>query len=256
MLLAETPAHTLLPTQALTREVRALQGPSNGNHANVAKLRQTVGSFIVRQIDADPAISNCDLQKQLNRAFEKTEGDCGGPGESYSMAPRVFARPDGPNRRVFVVTYTWFGFYAKHGSETILESYVWENDRGTHLGAGIVPDAFSGYLTHSQEVCWFNDPDRLWVLVAGQVGGASGQVLGATAGIFEVGAKETKQIWTTPPGIGNLAAYVPQYSQRWEIEYADTKRFYAQLPQSVFLDVYQIDYGKRAFRRLIHQPLY
>ncbi|MEO8658030.1 MAG: hypothetical protein ABI693_06145 [Bryobacteraceae bacterium] len=122
-------------------------------------------------------------------------------------------------------------------------------------GTGIVPGVFGGYFTHSQEVGWFNDPERYWILVAGQVGGASGQVLGGTAAVYEIGPEETKQIWTAPPGIGNLAAYVPAYSQRWEIEYTNSKRFYAQLPQSMFLDVYQIDYGKHSFRRLIHQPL-
>ena len=68
-------------------------------------------------------------------------------------------------RRLFAVTYGWFGFYGKDGSQTIIESHVWERDRSVHLASGIVPSMFNGFLTNSAEVCWFADADQHWVLV-------------------------------------------------------------------------------------------
>jgi len=262
---AETPDRKLLSITGLTRELSALQGPSSAGLRNdprvlgarVAKVRKTVGEFIVRQIEAYPAISNCDLQRQLTRSFGIWEDDCGGTSEPFSGVPRVLSGVWGSKsmRRIFVVTYAWFGFHGKGGSETFLESYVWERDRGVHRGAGMVATAFSGYLTQTEEVCWYPDPDRFWVLVSGMVGGASGRVLGGTAAVYEVGPDKITQLWSAQPGIGNVAAHAHRASVRWEIEYADVKRTYADLPHATLLDIYQIDYAKHTFRRLVHQPL-
>jgi hypothetical protein len=264
-LAAEKPEsdHTLLSTAALTREIHSLQGPREWGpkekepsalKSRVARMRYHIGTFVTRQIEAYPSISECALQKQLASAFE-IEDDCSGPPERE--APRVFAQSWGPKstRRVFVLTYLWFGFYGKGGSETILESYVWERDHGVHRGAGMVPAALSGLLTQAEDVSWFPNPDRTWVLISGTVGGGSGRVLGGSAAVFEIGPEQTKTIWTAPPSIGNLRAYTPPWSLRWEIEYADVKRFYEGLPNAELLDIYQIDYPTQTFRRLVHQPL-
>jgi len=191
-----------------------------------------------------PSIPECALQKQLASAFE-IEDDCSGPPERE--APRVFAQSWGPKstRRVFVVTYLWFGFY------------------GLPLGTGprcpsrfgMVPATLSGFITQAEDVCWFANPDRTWVLISGTVGRGSGRVLGGSAAIFEIGPEQARAIWAAPPSIGNLRAYSPPGSLRWEIEYADIKRFYGGLPNAELLDIYQIDYPTQTFRRLVHQPL-
>jgi hypothetical protein len=132
---------------------------------------------------------------------------------------------------------------------------VWEKDRSVHQGAGIVPAAFSGLLTQTEEVCRFVVPDKYWVLVSGIVGGASGRVLGGSAAVFEIGCEEEKVVWSAPPGIGNVSVYIPPLSLRWEIEYTDVKRFYGDLPNARLLDIFQVDFTKQTYRQIVHQPL-
>ena len=93
--------------------------------SRVTTMRRDMGNFVVRQIDAYPSISACELQKQLDNVFADQDNCCarlaGEPGP-----PSVFANSWGRKtvQRVFVVTYSWFGFYGKTGSQTVLESYV------------------------------------------------------------------------------------------------------------------------------------
>jgi hypothetical protein len=264
---AEQPDRNLLPTAVLAREIQSLQGPSDGTNIDarspatlVANMRRDVGNFIVRQIEADPAIAECDLQKQLAAAFAIDEDGCSGQSRDDG-APRVFAEPWGPasTRRIYVITYLWFGFLGKGGSETVLESYVWERDRGVHRGAGIVPASFSGLLTQTENVCWFSGPDKFpdtyWLLVSGVMGGGSGHVIAGSAAVFEIGSEGANAIWNAPQDIGNVKAYVPPHSLRWKIEYTDANRFYGVLPHATLLDVYQVDFAKQTFRRIVHQPL-
>jgi hypothetical protein len=264
---AERPDHALLSTTVLARQILALQGPNAAMNihpdalkARVATIRRDVGAFIIRQIEVYPSISECDLQKQLASAFAVKNDGCG-PRAGDVGIPRVFAESWGPNsiRRVFVVTYLWFGFYGNGGSETVLESYVWERDRGVHLGTGVVPASFSGLLTQAEQVCWFigsdKYPDKYWVLISGIVGGASGRVHGGSASLFEIGTEGERVVWSAPQGIGNVRAYVPPLSLRWEIEYADVKRSYGDLPNATLLDIYQVDFSKQTYHRIAHVPL-
>ena len=260
---AEASGGTLLTTAVLARQIRDLQGPRADMPTNpmalkarVAALRRDIRDFITRQIEAYPSISECELQKQLTSAFSIEMDKCGAPLED-SGVPRVFAQSWGPGakRRTFVVTYQWFGFYGENGSQTILESYVWDRDGGVHRGAGLIPAAFNGVLTTVEQVCWFPVPDRYWVLVFGTVGGPSGRVIGGTAAVVEAGPEAVKIVWSAPPFIGDVQGYVFPMSRRWEIEYVDANRIYANLPQSSFVDMYQIDSMKATFRRLVHQPL-
>lgn len=255
---AQEPDHALLPASSLAREIGALQSlranaPIDAvtMKRRVARIREVIGNFVVRQIEAYPSISKEGLQKQLGSAFA-------GSLTGGVSGPRVFAEPSGPKaiHRDFVITYGWFAFYGKGGSETILESYVWDQGRGALRGAGMVASFFSGYLTEQEEVCWFRNPSAYWLLVSGQVGGASGRVLGGSAAVFEISAEQVKTVWTAPARVGNVSAYVPSSGvPRWEIEYVDANKFYSGIPHARLLDVYRVDYDKRTFRRLIHQPL-
>jgi hypothetical protein len=136
---------------------------------------------------------------------------------------------------------------------TVLESYTWERDQGAHLDIGIVPAALSGLVTEAEQVSWFPNPATYWILVSGVVGGSSGRVIGGSAALFEISPQQTKTPWRAAPNIGNIVAYA--HSGRFEIEYADGKRFYTNLPHARLLDIYQVDYTKRTLRRLVHQPL-
>jgi hypothetical protein len=255
--------HRLLSTTVLTRQIHALEGPQDGMPTDpsalklrVTTMRHDIGNFVIRQIGAYPSISACDLQKQLDSVFAEQD-DCCARLASASGAPHVFVNSSGPKtiQRVFVVTYSWFGFYGKAGSQTVLECYVWEPDRDAHLAAGLVPASFSGLLTNTGDLSWFPNLDRYWILVSGTAGGASGRVLPGSAAVFEIGPDRVRTVWTAPLGIGNVVAHPLPDSHRWEIQYADTKRFYSNLPKASFLDIYQVDYTSRAFHRLVHEPL-
>jgi hypothetical protein len=269
---AQAPDRILLSTAALARDIRTIQASKEDlrDHLRalrslvatlrrevVATLRREVGSFISRQIEIYPSISKCELEKQLDSAFAVKEDGCGELQDGGIGDPRVFVEPWGPNatKRVFIVTYGWWGFYGKGGSETVLESYVWEKGNQVRHEAGLIPASFSGMITRTQEVCRFFNPDKYWVLVSGTVGGASGRALTGSAALYEVGTEEIKTLWSAPPGIGNVRAYALVPSQRWEIEYVDLKRFYDNLPNASLLDIYQIDYAKQTFRLLVHRPL-
>jgi hypothetical protein len=80
-------------------------------------------------------------------------------------------------------------------------------------------------------------------------------VLGGSAALFEIGTEEERVVWSAPQGIGNVGAYVPPLSLRWEIEYADVKRTYANLPNATLLDIYQVDSSKQTYHRIVHVPL-
>jgi hypothetical protein len=263
----EPPSNKLLSTALLARDVRtlpdtvrALQGPNltAAAKAPFAKVQSKIGSFIIRQIEAYPSISECDLQKQLATAFAVKGDGCGGWQESDNSVPRVFASPwgDKTGRRVIVVAYCiWLGFYGTGGYETVLESYIWEPGGGVRRGASLVPPSLSGIASEMEEVCWFADPDRVWVLASGVMSGSSGRTIGGTAAVFEIGPEGGTRVWSAPPSIGNVSAHAHSLDQRWEIEYVDTKRFYAGLPKATLLDIYQIDGSAHTYRRVVHQPL-
>jgi hypothetical protein len=182
----------------------------------VSLMRVHVQEFIVSQIKAYPSISACELQKQLTTAFGIEKNACASLQENEPRAPRVFVASWGPNstQRLFVVTYGWFGFYGKDGSQTVLESYLWERDGSVHLRSGLVAASLSGFLTNSEEVCWLPKLDRYWILVWGSVGGGSGRVIGGSASVFEIGVNQIRAIWNSPPNIGNLTAYALPASGR------------------------------------------
>ena len=258
---AQQPDHHLLATTDLAREIHALQGPrsdmptdSEALKRRVSLMRVHVQKFIVSQIKTYPSISGCELQKQLATAFGVEKNECVRLQEDEPGAPRVFVEPWGSNstRRLFAVTYGWFGFYGKDGSQTILESYLWERDGSVHLSSGLMPASFSGFLTNSEDVCWFPKPDSYWVLVWGTVGGGSGRVIGGSASVFEIGVNRIRVVWNAPPNIGNLTAYALRVSRRWEIEYDDVNRTYSDLPNHSFLDIYSVDGIEQTFRRLVH----
>jgi hypothetical protein len=144
--------------------------------------------------------------------------------------------------------------YGKDGSQTVLESYLWERDGSVHLSSGLVPASLSGFLTNSEEVCWLPKLHRYWILVWGSVGGGSGRVIGGSASVFEIGVNQIRAIWNSPPNIGNLTAYALPVSGRWEIEYDDVNRTYNNLPNHSFLDIYSVRVIEQSFQRLVRVP--
>lgn len=258
----------LLPTATLERQIRTLPDavrPLNDRNAaravknQFAKVRRAIGEFVARQIEVYLSISKCELQKQLADAFARDDGTCNGKWRMYdTVIPRVFTQSWGPGskRRVFVVAYCiWLGFYGPGGYETVLESYVWERGGTVHRGASIIPAGLSGIGTDMDEVCWFPDTDRYWVLASGTMSGASGRALGGTAAVLEVGPEGASTVWSAPRNIGNVSAHAHARDLRWEIQYVDMKRFYSDLPHATLLDIYRVVWSTRTYRRLVHQPI-
>jgi hypothetical protein len=266
LLLASTcPAqrpHKLLPTAHLAHDISGLPNavlalPDPADKAAVkallANIHHEISNFILRQIEASPSISECELQKQLDDAFSVDKNICGNPQSDAS--PRVFTDDWGraTRRRVFVVTYyVWFGLYGE--GETVLQSYIWEQGRGVRLGVSTTPDIFSGIVTRAQKVCRFPNPDRYWILVSGTVSGASGRVLSGVAAVFEVGPEKVTQIWSAPDA-GNVTAYVSPFGERWEIQHANTEPSDDSHPHENLLDIYQVDYEAQSYHRVAHLPI-
>lgn len=271
LLLASTHAHgfeesrRLLPTAELARQIRTLPDRAlplqnakdpRGVAIQFESIRREISRFIVRQIEAYPSISSCELERQLASAFGITESSCG--ESEMPDRPAVMADPWGPNstRRVIVVAYcVGLGFHGEGGYETVLESYIQEAGRGVRRGASVRPAGFSGRLTKCEEVCRFRDPDRYWLLVHGMMSGASGRVLGGTAAVIEIGPEGGRRVWSAPPRIGNVSAHAHAPDLRWEVEYVDARRFYAGLPAATLLEVYRIDWVKQTYRRIMRQAL-
>jgi hypothetical protein len=258
------PKPKLLSTAALACEIHSLEWPTQdiepgtpAFRARVSKARSLIGNFITRQIDAYPAISERDLEKQILRAFSLQQYECELIEDDMHGAPRVFTSQGTAKtpERLFVVIYTFSQSYGMKGSETILESYVWEQERGVHRSAGTIAPRLSDMLTKTAQIGWWNDSEAYWVLVWGTVGGASGRVLSGAATVYELAADHIKPVWSTPDGVGNVEAYAHRVSGRWEVEYTDPARRYNDLPKSSYLEIFQIDSAKRAYRRLVHQPL-
>jgi hypothetical protein len=93
------------------------------------------------------------------------------------------------------------------------------------------------------------------VLASGTMSGASGRALGGTAAVFEIGPEGARQVWSAPPDISDVTAHAHALDLRWEVKYVDSGRFYANLPNATLLDIYQVVWNTRTYRRVVHQPL-
>ena len=163
----------LLPTDREAARVRVLQDAldkhlTNDVDASYNQLKTIVQDFVIRQLDAAPAISDAMLRQQLQKVIGRTWAD---PPDSAMYVSS--ATPWGPRstQRLWAVAYAvWLGRHGPGGTGVVIDSYVWERSR-TRL-AGRQESDYSGY---SLNVDWlFSGPDKVSLLAFGGLSGSNG----------------------------------------------------------------------------------
>ena len=242
---AEVPAARggLLPTQALARQVRALQVELDSDeNASMRVLkgkavRNYIGEFIVRQLELTPSISGDELQRQLQSIIPEFRVFTGGWGSKTE-------------RRQVVVAYELdLGFYGDRGSLVTVESYVWERQSQKARMTSRGGSEFDGRDVEFEQLTWYPFDDQYWIFISGAPRGWSGRAYAGRATLYSVGIDNVHAIWTS--GIKpNLR--VQKNELGWEASYADEDRFYKNLPKPYVFDVYKFDSDSRVFQRVIH----
>jgi hypothetical protein len=247
----------LLPTQALARQVRALQRVPDSD-ADVRRrvllgkaVRDRVDEFIVRQLESLPSISGDQLQHQLqNIVCTEDTHPC---DENYST-PKVFTEGWGSKteRRQVVVAYVlYLGFMGPRGSIVTVESYVWEKQSQKARMTSRGGSEFDGRHVEFQQLAWYPSDGQYWIFVSGPPLGWSGRAYAGKATLYSIGIEDVHAIWTsgTQPNLR-----VRKNELGWEASYANYDRFYNNLPKPYVFDVYKFDYDSRNFQRVIHYP--
>jgi len=190
---AQTPADgPLLSTNREAASIRVLkdafENHSGNAPSNYAKLKAIVQDFVVRQLQAAPAISDDSLRQQLRKVIGRTWADLPDGG--------LFVKSDtgwGPRskQRVWAVAYiVWLGFHGPGGVGVVLDSYLWEPE-ATRL-AGRQDTDFSGYTLN---VDWLGSgPDHVNLLAYGRTAGSNGMG-GWKAIVYSCGSKGVASIW-------------------------------------------------------------
>ena len=183
----------LLSTTREAARIRALEDAfenhTGNTKANYTKLKQIVQDFVMRQLQADPDISDENLQRQLQKVIGKT----------YPENRSLFVKSDtgwGPRskQRVWAIAYVvWLGCYCPGGVGVVLDSYVWEPE-ATRLAARQDAD-FSGY---DVSLDWLaSGPDHINLLAYGRTAGSNG--LGNwKAIVYSCGSKGIARLYKSP----------------------------------------------------------
>lgn len=187
-----TAAIQLLPTNREADRLRTLEDAFE-NHtgdtlSNYAELKTIVQDFVVRQLQAAPAISDDSLREQLRKLIGRTWAELPDGG--------LYVKSDtgwgpGSKQRVWAVAYVvWLGTHGPGGVGVVIDSYIWESTR-TRL-AGRQDTDFSGY---SLDVDWLaSGPDHVNLLAYGRTAGSNG--LGVwKAIVYTCGAKGVVTVW-------------------------------------------------------------
>jgi len=246
----------LLPTAGLARQVRSVgllmsDSPPGTTLESRRRtgfvVRDRISQFIIDQIEAKPDITRDQLLAQLRAIL------CTSPGQvcDCNHPPYIFLNSSWGGSKAawpFVVAYQMsLGFMGGKGDVTVVESYLVEggNARRAARGGG----EFDGYVVNFQLIQQFYDPSEIWVLAWGTVQGASGRGLAGRAAVYRAATDTVKIAWDDAREC-NLTAQLNEIG--WEVNYADCDRLYGNEAKPYFLDVYEIDYMKRTFARVVH----
>ena len=240
----------LLPTEILAKEVRALadlrdEFPERQRRGNA--VRRDIGNFILRQLEAMPAISERQLRGQLQSILcAKEDEEC----VNGKRPPDVFAESFGPNteRRQVVVTYAlYLGFMGPGGTLTTIESYVWEKQKARMTSRG--GQEFDGRNVNFDLLTRYPEEKEYWIFASGPPSGWSGRAFSGQAILYRVGIDRVVPMWQSR-NLPNLVVHRNELG--WEMTYEDRNRFYNNLPEPHVFDVYMLDYNARNYHRVIH----
>jgi hypothetical protein len=191
----DTPSIRLLPTDREAARVRAVQDTLD-NHltddvrGSYNQLKAIVQDFVIRQLDAAPAISDARLREQLRKLIGRRWADTPDAG-LYVLS----ATPWGPRstQRVWAVAYVvWLGTHGPGSTGVVIDSYVWEPVRARL--AGRQDSDYSGY---SLNLDWlFSGPDKVSLLAYGSMSGSNG--LGNwKATVYSCDKQGVHRVWQT-----------------------------------------------------------
>jgi hypothetical protein len=193
---AQTPTNgPLLSTTGEAARIRVLKDAFE-NHtgsvpSNYTKLKAIVQDFVVRQLQAAPAISDDSLRQQLRRVI----------GITWTELPDggLFVKSDtgwgpGSKRRVWAIAYAVFlGSYSPGGIGVVLDSYLWEPE-ATRL-AGRQDADFSGY---GLNIDWLvSGPDHVNLLAYGRTAGSNGMGVWKAI-VYSCGSRGITSVWKSP----------------------------------------------------------
>ena len=137
----DVPSIRLLPTDREAARVRALKDALDKHLtddvlASYSQLKTIVQDFVIRQLDAAPAISDAMLREQLRKVIGRTWPDPPDSGLDVSSATAWGPRS---TQRLWAVAYAvWLGTHGPGGTGVVIDSYVWE------------PGRTRGYLAHGR----------------------------------------------------------------------------------------------------------
>ncbi|HEX7795212.1 MAG TPA: hypothetical protein VF456_12710 [Vicinamibacterales bacterium] len=184
-----------MPTDREAARVRVLEDALDKHladdvHASYNELKQIVQDFVIRQLDAAPAISDTTLREQLRKVIGRTWADTPDSGLYVSSATGWGPRSA---QRLWAVAYVvWLGTHGAGGTGAVIDSYVWEPG-GTRL-AGRQDSDYSGY---GLNVDWlFSGPDKVSLLAYGGMSGSNG--LGNwKASVYSCDKEGVHRVWQT-----------------------------------------------------------
>ncbi len=246
----------LLSTASLAKEVGALNGHLTASppyaslesrHKAGLVVRDRISQFIIDQIAAKPDISQDQLRAQLQAILCSSQYVECGPDQLPHVFTNVWFGPNGIAQ--FAVAYQLsVGSVGPTGNITVIESYLVKNGtQARRVARG--GNEFDAYVASFQMVQQFFDPAEIWVLTWGTVQGASGRGLSGRATLYRVGTDALTIAWSDARQF-NVVAQANAIG--WELNYADGPLLYGNDPKPYFLDVYQVDYQKRTFARVVH----
>lgn len=214
------------------------------------RLERGISRFIVRQLEMNPSIAQCDLQHNLRKLFEaENPNECQAGEASDRGTAQVFTTLPRNWPRQVVVTYElYLGCMGPGCTVPVFENYMCANgkaQRTAHLDS-----ILNGYTTTRELLTWYADKKKFWILMQSMMTGSSGRLLGRQAMILQIGADSIKAIWRTPT-LADLYAHVNRYGDRWEVDYVDAS-LYPNGPDKQVIDIYQLNYRAQTFRRIIH----
>lgn len=249
----------LLPTASLAKQVRSvgllLSDSPPGSTLESKRhdgflLRDRISQFIVDQMAAKPDTTRDQLLAQLRAIL------CTSPGQvcDCDHPPYIFLNSSWGGTKAawpFVVGYQMsLGFMGAKGDVTVMESYLVEDGKARRAARG--GGEFDGYVVNFQMIQQFYDPSEIWVLAWGTVQGASGRGLSGRVAVYRTTTDAVKVLWDDGDDARECNLTAQRNEIGWGVNYADRDRLYGNDPNPYFLDIYEIQYAKRTFSRVVH----
>jgi hypothetical protein len=230
---------------AISRET--LQVDKARHKQRFEQLKDTVTSFVITQLEAEPEIEWWQLRGQLVRILGIKYDDS--TPDHFNGSPYVFRvlglRKEDPI--VWALCYEGDAFNGLGGSRAVVESYVVENGKARLAGRG--GSEMDGYVLNAEQI-WNPSPNSTSILTYGVLQWSSGHAPPAAAVLYGVSPAGTKTLWTfVAPGLQLMMGREPQ-PMLFAIEYQDEECHSQNLP-STAIDVYSVDH--QIPYRVVHQ---